>query len=49
MDRATLELLARYLPQVTDLRTGLDGCASPYSGAKAKAVLGFQSLCSLVT
>jgi nucleoside-diphosphate-sugar epimerase len=49
MDKPTLELLARHLPQVTDLRPGLDGYASGYSNVKAKAVLNFESRCSLLS
>ena len=30
MDTATRELVVRYLPEITDLRTGLDGCSSGY-------------------
>jgi nucleoside-diphosphate-sugar epimerase len=47
MDVPTQELLARYLPHVKDLRTGLDGCASGYSNLKANTVLGFEPRCSL--
>jgi nucleoside-diphosphate-sugar epimerase len=49
MDKPTLELLARYVPQVTDLRPDLDGYASGYSSVKAKAVLGFEPICSLLS
>ena len=42
------ELVGRYLPQVRDLRDGLDGTASGYSVAKAKNVLGFEAKLSLV-
>lgn len=48
MDVPTGELFARYLPEVTDVRSGLEGRASGYSNAKAKTVLGFESRCSLV-
>jgi nucleoside-diphosphate-sugar epimerase len=48
MDVPTEELLKRYLPQVKDLRAGLDGCASGYSNLKAYTVLGFEPHCSLV-
>jgi nucleoside-diphosphate-sugar epimerase len=48
MDTPTRELIARYLPRVTDLRTGLDDCGSGYSIDKAKRLLGFESRCSLV-
>jgi nucleoside-diphosphate-sugar epimerase len=47
MDVPTEELLKRYLPQVKDLRAGLDGCASGYSNLKANTVLGFEPRCSL--
>ena len=43
MDIATEELVARYLPQVKDLRPGLAGRSSGYSVAKAKALLGFAA------
>ena len=48
MDTSTGELVKRYLPQVTELRHGLEGCSSGYSVAKSKAVLGFESRCSLL-
>jgi nucleoside-diphosphate-sugar epimerase len=44
----TRELVRRYLPQVGDLRTGLDGTCSGYSVTKAKNVLGFEAKLSLV-
>jgi nucleoside-diphosphate-sugar epimerase len=48
MDKPTRELIARYLPRVTDLRSGLDDRASGYSIEKAKRLLGFEARCSLV-
>jgi nucleoside-diphosphate-sugar epimerase len=48
MDTPTRELIARYLPRVTDLRNGLDDCGSGYSIEKAKGLLGFGPRCSLV-
>ncbi len=48
MDIPTRELIARYLPQVNELRQGLEGCASGYSTVKANTVLGFEPRCSLV-
>jgi nucleoside-diphosphate-sugar epimerase len=42
------ELIGRYLPQVGDLRAGLDGNCSGYSVTKAKNVLGFEAKLSLV-
>ena len=48
MDMATRELIARYLPRVTDLRGGLDDRASGYSLEKAKRLLRFEPRCSLV-
>jgi nucleoside-diphosphate-sugar epimerase len=48
MDTPTRELIARYLPGVTDLRTGLDDRGSGYSIDKAKSMLDFESRCSLV-
>ena len=42
------ELVSRYLPQVSDLRAGLDGTGSGYSVTKAKNVLGFEAKLSLV-
>lgn len=48
MDTPTRELASTYLPQVKDLRAGLEGCSSGYSVVKAKTVLGFESRCSLV-
>jgi nucleoside-diphosphate-sugar epimerase len=48
MDTPTRELVARYLPEITDLRTGLDGCSSGYSVVRARTMLGFESRCSLV-
>ena len=48
MDTPTGELVKRYLPQVTELRNGLERCSSGYSVAKSKAVLGFESRCSLL-
>jgi nucleoside-diphosphate-sugar epimerase len=48
MDTATRELVVRYLPEITDLRTGLDGCSSGYSVVRARTMLGFESRCSLV-
>ena len=44
----TRELVNRYLPQVTDLRAGLEGVCSGYSVAKAKSVLGFEAKLSLL-
>ncbi|HEX2226721.1 MAG TPA: NAD(P)-dependent oxidoreductase [Candidatus Binatia bacterium] len=49
MDTPTLELLARYLPDVRDLRPGLGGCSSGYSVIKARSVLGFEFRCSLLS
>ena len=40
--------VGRYLLQVGDLRTGLDGAYSGYSVRKAKKVLGFEANLSLV-
>lgn len=48
MNVPTKELLSCYLPQVKDLRPGLDGCASGYSNVKANTVLSFEPRCSLV-
>ena len=48
MDMPTRELIARYLPGVTDLRSGLDDRASGYSIEKAKRLLRFEARCSLV-
>ena len=48
MDAPTRELIARYLPRVTDLRSGLDDRASGYSIEKAKRLLDFEPRCSLV-
>jgi nucleoside-diphosphate-sugar epimerase len=48
MDTPTRELIARYLPRVTDLRSGLDDRASGYSIEKAKRLLRFEPRCSLV-
>ena len=48
MDTPTRELIARYLPRVTDLRGGLDDRASGYSVEKAKRLLRFEPRCSLV-
>jgi nucleoside-diphosphate-sugar epimerase len=48
MDMPTRELIARYLPGVTDLRGRLDNRASGYSVVKAKTMLGFEARCSLV-
>jgi nucleoside-diphosphate-sugar epimerase len=48
MDTPTRELIARYLPRVTDLRSGLDDRASGYSIDKAKRLLRFEPCCSLV-
>ena len=48
MDTPTRELIARYLPQVTDLRSRLDDRAGGYSIEKAKRVLRFEPRCSLV-
>lgn len=45
---SALDLVSRYLPQVKDLRAGLDGKGSGYSVAKAKNVLGFEAKISLV-
>ena len=42
------ELVSRYLPQVSDLRAGLDGTGSGYSVTKAKNVLEFEAKLSLV-
>ncbi len=47
-DIPTRELVGRYLPQVSDLRAGLDGTCSGYSVTKAKNVLGFEAKLSLV-
>ena len=48
VDIPTRELVVRYLPQVSDLRTGLDGNCSGYSVTKAKNALGFEAKLSLV-
>jgi nucleoside-diphosphate-sugar epimerase len=48
MDTPTRELMALYLPQVKELRNGLDDRSSGYSTDKAKRILGFESRCSLV-
>jgi nucleoside-diphosphate-sugar epimerase len=48
MDTPTRELIARYLPQVTDLRSRLDDRAGGYSIEKAKRLLRFEPRCSLV-
>jgi nucleoside-diphosphate-sugar epimerase len=48
MDTPTRELIARYLPGVTDLRSGLDDRGSGYSIEKAKRLLRFEPRCSLV-
>ena len=48
MDTPTRQLIARYLPRVTDLRSGLDDCGSGYSIEKAKRSLRFEPRCSLV-
>jgi len=48
MNTATRELVSRYLPEITDLRSGLDGCSSGYSVVKARTMLGFESRCSVV-
>ena len=48
MDRPTRELVELYLPQVKELRNGLDDFSSGYSTDKAKRILGFESRCSLV-
>jgi nucleoside-diphosphate-sugar epimerase len=48
MSTPTRELIAAHLPDVSDLRAGLEDRNSGYSVAKAKAVLGFESRCSLV-
>lgn len=48
VDFPMLELARRYLPQVGDLRAGLDGKCSGYSVTKAKNVLGFEAKLSLV-
>jgi nucleoside-diphosphate-sugar epimerase len=48
MDTPTRELIARYLPRVTDLRNGVDDRASGYSIEKAKRLLRFEPRCSLV-
>ena len=48
VDIPTRELAGRYLPQVRDLRLGLDGNCSGYSVTKAKNVLGFEAKLSLV-
>ncbi|MEX0802316.1 MAG: NAD(P)-dependent oxidoreductase [Candidatus Binatia bacterium] len=48
MDTPTRELVTHYLPQVKDLRDGLEGCSSGYNVVKAKRMLRFESMCSLV-
>ena len=48
MDIPTRELIARYLPRVTDLRSGLDDRGSGYSIEKAQRLLRFEARCSLV-
>ena len=47
MAMPTRELIARYLPQVTDLRSGVDDRGSGYSTEKAKRMLRFEACCSL--
>lgn len=42
------ELAGRYLPQVTDLRAGLDDACSGYCVARAKKELGFEAKLSLL-
>lgn len=48
MDMPTRELVSFYLPEVRDLRKGLEDRASGYCNDKAKRMLGFESRCSLV-
>jgi nucleoside-diphosphate-sugar epimerase len=48
MGTPTRELCKRYLPRVKQPRDGLEGCSSGYSVAKSRAVLGFESRCSLL-
>lgn len=48
VDIPMLELARRYMPEVSDLRAGLDGKCSGYSVTKAKNVLGFEAKLSLV-
>ncbi len=48
MDTPTRKLIARYLPRITDLRSGLDDRGSGYSVDKAKRLLRFEPRCSLV-
>ena len=48
MDIPTRELIARYLPRITDLRSGLGDRGSGYSIEKAKRLLRFEPHCSLV-
>jgi nucleoside-diphosphate-sugar epimerase len=48
MDTPTQELVGRYLPQVKDVRQGLDDRNSGYRTDKAKRMLRFESMCSLV-
>lgn len=48
MDTPTRELVALYLPRIKELRNGLDDHSSGYSIDKAKRILGFESMCSLV-
>jgi nucleoside-diphosphate-sugar epimerase len=49
MDTPTRQLVERYFLRVKDFRDGLEGCASGYSTARAKSVLGFEAKCSLVS
>lgn len=48
MDAPTQELIACYLPQVKELRQGLEDHANGYSTVKANTILGFKPLCSLI-
>jgi nucleoside-diphosphate-sugar epimerase len=48
MEASTRELIATYLPSVSELRSGLEGTNSAYSVVKARKVLAFESRCSLL-
>jgi nucleoside-diphosphate-sugar epimerase len=48
METSTRELIATYLPGVSELRSGLEGTNSAYSVVKARKVLAFESRCSLL-
>jgi nucleoside-diphosphate-sugar epimerase len=48
MSTPTRELVANYLPEVADLRAGLNDCDSAYSVLKARHMLNFEARCSLL-